>query len=663
MQLKRIAAVFLALLLIVTSIPLGTFAEEPTEPAATEATTVTEPDVTKATTEATEVTEATEETTAPSEEAPTEAPTEATGETTEATEAATEPEETEPQTVTLDTSAGNAALSLTAKTNPDSTPVFHAEKASLSDEEANNLVQSFGLASILDYYAADLTVSDIVGSGTLEVYFEEALTALAANGVHFFTVREGTTKEVFGSANILANGLYSCSIDLEDCNGSYRIIVVSTSENAVSTVDTGGSSGSGTTGGGGTGNSGSGGFTTGTQLVYSAPGVTMQVVYHKYGTHYDRDSTYNNIITEVKNCTGVFDGFTVAQTFIGDPTTGRVFPMSFENKLGTLDYTYAPSLSTVLIDPRSHATVSGSASNGTMPTPNAIKKYLQQIIFGSEYGAWDKEDVLTSSSLYASVLRYLGVEQQYIDNYLASRNEKWSPRDPAHADALIPSIIWSYVTVECNDPHGRTWNGAFYTINDSTSKANNLTCTTLGTGRLRVYTVGDIADASASKNGKAANTWQSWWLKSYSPGEGGSSATASGYTAICGTCGWPYGTTWACSNVLGTAHGTGGAVPHNGGARNYPLTGTGYVSFIQADGVDNWTGSRYYFRGYWTPYGSLVLPDDQPVTLKKSIDASAACIAQIQGNAMYSLAGAEYSISMGGKYVETLVTDAKGEAV
>ena len=55
--------------------------------------------------------------------------------------------------------------------------------------------------------------------------------------------------------------------------------------------------------------------------------------------------------------------------------------------------------------------------------------------------------------------------------------------------------------------------------------------------------------------------------------------------------------------------------------------------------------------------------DATPVTLKKSINASKECIDQIKGNDMYSLAGAEYSVSLNGEVVETLITDAEGNAV
>lgn len=50
------------------------------------------------------------------------------------------------------------------------------------------------------------------------------------------------------------------------------------------------------------------------------------------------------------------------------------------------------------------------------------------------------------------------------------------------------------------------------------------------------------------------------------------------------------------------------------------------------------------------------------IVLKKTIKASDECIAQIKGNALYTLAGAEYGIYLNGVYQETLTTDANGSA-
>ncbi len=54
--------------------------------------------------------------------------------------------------------------------------------------------------------------------------------------------------------------------------------------------------------------------------------------------------------------------------------------------------------------------------------------------------------------------------------------------------------------------------------------------------------------------------------------------------------------------------------------------------------------------------------NSKPVSLKKTINASQACIDQIKNNPLYSLAGAEYSVTLNGKVVETLKTDANGNA-
>ena len=51
-----------------------------------------------------------------------------------------------------------------------------------------------------------------------------------------------------------------------------------------------------------------------------------------------------------------------------------------------------------------------------------------------------------------------------------------------------------------------------------------------------------------------------------------------------------------------------------------------------------------------------------PVSLKKSMKGDPDVIAQLQGNACYSLAGAEYGVYKGGVWQETLTTNANGDA-
>jgi LPXTG-motif cell wall-anchored protein len=124
-------------------------------------------------------------------------------------------------------------------------------------------------------------------------------------------------------------------------------------------------------------------------------------------------------------------------------------------------------------------------------------------------------------------------------------------------------------------------------------------------------------------------------------------------------------------------------------------TDTGYVSAsvrkTDANGKAQWTGlysGTYFMQETRAPEGYKVNVDSsgkvevkevavgvkdtaitltnaensKPVSLKKSINASAACIEQIKGNPLYSLAGAEYTITLNSKVVETLVTDANGNA-
>ena len=122
---------------------------------------------------------------------------------------------------------------------------------------------------------------------------------------------------------------------------------------------------------------------------------------------------------------------------------------------------------------------------------------------------------------------------------------------------------------------------------------------------------------------------------------------------------------------------------------------TGYVNVstrkTDANGKAKWTGlytGAYFLKEIKAPDGYKVNIDangnvevtevpvgkgsnavtltnaenSKPVSLKKSINASQACIDQIKNNSLYSLAGAEYTISLNGKVVETIKTDANGNA-
>ena len=123
---------------------------------------------------------------------------------------------------------------------------------------------------------------------------------------------------------------------------------------------------------------------------------------------------------------------------------------------------------------------------------------------------------------------------------------------------------------------------------------------------------------------------------------------------------------------------------------------TGYVNVstrkTDANGKAKWTGlytGAYFLKEIKAPDGYKVNVDasgnvevtevpvgkgstpitltnaenSKPVSLKKTINASQACIDQIKNNSLYSLAGAEYTISLNGTVMETIKTDANGNAV
>lgn len=518
----------------------------------------------------------------------------------------------------------------------------------------------------------------------------------------------------------------------------------------------GGSSGSET----GDGSDGTGDVAGAGSSNMIAVGVTMQVVYYRYDQSFNRYNSHGSVINTLKNskaipwndsgkdkgatATTVFDTYTITpHTFIVKARWSSypyVYHFPYENlKDDKCTFTWT-GFSDFWFEynnpggrPSTYPRIVRNEANGS----KAIEDYLARIILGNDFGAWDKLDVAkgttvaTDSSLFASVLKYLGASDLAVQNYLDAYFGNLSVAQDG--DTLIPTIIWSYVAAE-----------------------------NLG-GTNRIYTIGDAASSGSSN--------KNWLQTAYT--------SAANCNSGFGSCSWmkASGDTMICKLMLGGTH----SYNHNTaiwqieGSAN--LYGTGLVNRIQTEvdsTVENGSNTFYYLRGYWTPYGTgkgsvsvtktntagtanlagaeftlyrdiactvpvtgadyyslntsdagyvsasvrktnsngkanwsglyagtyflkeTKAPDGyqvnidssgkvevkevsvsngetaltltnaenyKPVTLKKSINASQACINQIKDNSLYSLGGAEYSIALNGKVVEILKTNASGTAV
>ncbi len=372
-------------------------------------------------------------------------------------------------------------------------------------------------------------------------------------------------------------------------------------------------------------------------LYFSSFGVTMQVVYHPYDSLLEnteglttdeeiiqkiRENSYDNIIDLVTDryqnesysnawtqdidgsTTTVYNGRSINPnySFVIDPYTGVIYRIGQANN-GTLDMTTGQWFFDVELGGTMYK-VSPDYTSVTAESDAGIENYIREICDG--LGAWDKEDVAKNASggeatsasddvsLYARVLEYLGCEQQYIENYVKA----FTGQLAADSKELVPSIIWSFIIFE---------------MQGQSKYATILPMANIGDAHALNT---DLYTEDAVTNGKGGFA-KSWWTKAFPYGE--SYLTLHHYhndnqrdwdVTTFKTC---YNkpengnSSWACLTAFGhnqEYYGGHGFGPTLGPNCPIHAEGAGFVNHINADGVDEDQGEQYYFRGYWTAYGS-----------------------------------------------------------
>lgn len=299
-----------------------------------------------------------------------------------------------------------------------------------------------------------------------------------------------------------------------------------------------------------------------------------------------------------------------------------------------------------------------------VPVPSNLNDFFLHVIYGQQFGGWDKNDVGSTDSLYANLLRFAGGTEEDVQIHINTYTDQY--RIGEDDDVLIPMLIWSYVVIE----------------------RNNHSVNTLMTP----YEITGVANHRANENeSRKEAAFNKWWYTSYADktenrgskiyqyNSGNSGSTPYGvirshspatlplvvweYLEAFGGCGGKHRDTYACGNMLGQHWKTNGS-PHSPNTRSdYPYKGSGMVNRIESH---HNAGTYFFFRNFWSPYGERFVPEvqTQPFRLHKSVGGTPECVAQIQNNPMYTLAGAEYEVRLSdGTYQETLVTDADGNAV
>lgn len=621
--IKRMAALLLAVVLVLSCLPAASViaaelpegtVPETTEPADSP-TTGTDPPVTEDTqppepTEPVETTAPTapEETTAPTDppEATEPEATTPTENTTEPTEESTSPSEEatqEPEELYRAATEDGSVTAVVFGTAEDTEASDFQATVMEADEE---LADSLALA-LYDYTGsnyAPLAILPIqVGFSTGVLYGDFTLT-LTLPGEQFqgdlFVFR---TNENYTA--VIPDVQKARDGEAGTVTVSIPLTELSSGVFTVASAEPvsvdGGSSGSTIGSGGGIGGVSPGG--SGKNLGVGV-GVTMQVVYYKYKDCYNRNNSYQCVVDTLlygkdSPHPALDDDGTVLSNTVLDGYTWL--------KRNTFWFSTELGMTTL----RSY-----EGTESERGVPKDVRQFITRIIMGNKYGTWDRQSVGTDASLYTHVLRTLHTPEQYIQNYLRSFNDELSVEKDG--ETLIPTIIWAWYGQE--------------RISQVTGYLEALS------GSILSKCIGgsdQFLKTAYASPGDLRNRVNCYWCNAASD-------------------------SMTCQLLLGKHNCNGPGV--------YPWSyyqdfyGAGFVNMIQANGVDS-TDAYYYFRGYWTPYGEVEAVEEQPITLQKSINASDECIAQLKDNAMYSLEGAKYDVIIDGAVVETITTDASGNAV
>lgn len=226
---------------ITTTAPTVTIDLDPTEMPTEEATEATTEAPTEEPTEDA-MEEPTEEDTEESTEAPTEVETEESTvnqdeiQSEEETELPTEEEVTEDTTdevielpskspVVLQTAITDATVYLSGNGTEDAT--FSATQLVLDDSIAEALCAMASVENVLDWRCVEVKTEGLMGAGAIDFAFQNAPVSLDPASIYVYLLRDGNTQRVVDfSSNTVDGAIVDLSIPLDDCSGTYTLVVL-----------------------------------------------------------------------------------------------------------------------------------------------------------------------------------------------------------------------------------------------------------------------------------------------------------------------------------------------------------------------------------------------------------------------------------------------------